>query len=102
MKIFENATPIISSFIGSPTELSTNEKEGSNTCPITAENDRSTILPRTNSLTVSKLLRSWLRTSCLACTLPPHLLEIDVSNLIYFEDGVLRVIPGRLSITFRK
>ena len=75
---------ITSSLIVSPIELSIEEEEeeeeGTNIRPLTTDNNRSTILSRTNSLTLSNLFRSWLPTSYLARKLPHHLLDIDVSH----------------------
>ena len=74
---------ITSSLIVSPIELSIEEEEeeeGTNIHPLTTENNRSTILSRTNSLTLSNLFRSWLPTSYLARKLPHRLLDIDVSH----------------------
>ena len=72
---------ITSSLIVSPIELSIEEEEeGANIRPLTTDNNRSTILSRTNSLTLSNLFRSWLPTSYLARKLPHRLLDIDVSH----------------------
>ena len=73
---------ITSPLIASPVELSTEEEEeeGANIRPLTTDNNRSTILSRTNSLTLSNLFRSWLPTSYLARKLPHRLLDIDVSH----------------------